>query len=25
LNETVKCLRAAGFAVEVRTNPGGAR
>jgi len=25
LNDTVKCLRAAGFAVEVRTNPGGAR
>jgi threonine dehydratase len=25
LNETVKCLKAAGFAVEVRTNPGGAR
>jgi threonine dehydratase len=25
LNDTVKCLKAAGFAVEVRTNPGGAR
>ena len=25
LNDTVKRLRAAGFAVEVRTNPGGAR
>src|SRR5215510_11315984 len=25
LNETVKRLKAAGFAVEVRTNPGGAR
>jgi threonine dehydratase len=25
LNETVKCIKAAGFVVEVRTNPGGAR
>jgi threonine dehydratase len=25
LNDTVKCLKAAGFAVEVRTNPGGTR
>jgi len=25
LNDTVKCLKAAGFAVEVRSNPGGAR